>query len=114
MSDNSEHLYEGKPDARQTESGQRGAQVGGLFRKRYGQLDPRELALHDAIKSKAEELAGLIGLLNAPVAAKFEIDCSAAGAQFPLPPRNYDGGNVTLSIRHLEDAVYRAVKALTA
>ena len=96
------NVYEkGEADARQSE----GTPAPSLFRKRYKQLSAEEVALHDAIKDKADELARLI-----------------AGVMPPAAPRTGNvlddmalnkGANVTLALRHLEDAVYRAVKALT-
>lgn len=77
-----------------------------LFRKRYRQLTPDEVALHDQIKDKAEDLAQLFGQINT--------------MRLPMAPgvlgnvATNQGANVTLALRHLEDAVYRAVKALTA
>ena len=70
-----------------------------LFRKRYRQLEAAEVALHDAIKDKADELADLIQQVG--------------GNASPHPSREV-GANKQLAIRHLEDSVYRAVKALTA
>ena len=71
-----------------------------LFRKRYRQLSPEDVALHDRIKDKADELAALF----------YEVSPIHTG-----PDSNRErGANVTLAIRHLEDAVYRAVKGLTA
>ena len=46
--------FEGKPDERQA-----GDIKPSRFRPRYRRLEPAELALHDAIKSKADELAAL-------------------------------------------------------
>jgi ACT domain-containing protein len=94
-------LYEGEPDVRQSDSA---TLPPSLFRKRYKQLTPEEVALHDAIKDKADELARLfvqIDRSGAPLAAM--LDNLAVNR----------GANVTLALRHLEDAVYRAVKALT-
>ena len=106
------NIYEkGEPDARQSD------EPGGLFRKRYRKLTDAELAIHDEIKGYAEAMAQLIGSLN-PVAYY-----RVSGIDPPAPPiigrsdqleRTYDAAGVTLALRHLEDAVYRAVKALTA
>ena len=79
-----------------------------LFRKRYRKLTAGELAVHDAIKDAAEELAEVIGQLNSDVARKFDIALVTSNVTAK------DAGNVTLALRHLEDCVYRAVKALTA
>ncbi len=81
----------------------------GLFRKRYRDLGPLELTLHDAIKEKADELASLIGILSPDVGKRMGIK-PIAGAQLP---KLYDAAGVTLAVRHLEDCVYRAIKALT-
>jgi hypothetical protein len=71
-----------------------------LFRKRYRQLSPEDVALHDQIKDKADELAALF----------YKVSPIHAG-----PDSNRErGANVTLAVRHLEDAVYRAVKGLTS
>lgn len=75
-----------------------------LFRPRYRKLEQAELDLHDEIKAKASELANLF--------AKIPRD-SRASAGFLGGLAGNRGANVTLAIRHLEDAVYRAVKALT-
>lgn len=83
-----------------------------LFRKRYRQLSADELALHDAIKDRADELARLIGILNPSIAYMLKVDMGEANEL--VPNMNCDAANVTLALRHLEDCVYRAVKALTA
>lgn len=70
-----------------------------LFRKRYRQMTPEEVTLHDAIKDKADELVNLI---------------QAVGGDYNPHPNRDVGANKQLAIRHLEDCVYRAVKALTA
>ena len=102
-------VFEGAPDARQTASEALAAETM-LFRPRYRQLSESEVALHDRIKAKAAELAALF----------VEIDTTT---REPLPSAGIQplrhialnrGANVTLAVRHLEDAVYRAVKALTA
>lgn len=55
MTENSSNVYEGEPDARQG-----GADVQpSRFRPVYRALSENEKALHDAIKSKAEELEAL-------------------------------------------------------
>lgn len=83
-----------------------------LFRKRYRQLTQGEIKLHDEIKDKASELAALIGEMNIQVYYRI------LGAHPPMAAapgvKQYDAANVTLAIRHIEDGVYRAVKALTA
>lgn len=50
------HVYEGKPDSRQSEDT---AMPTSRFRPRYRALTDDEKALHDAIKGKAAELEAL-------------------------------------------------------
>ncbi|MBO6509732.1 MAG: glutaredoxin [Roseibium sp.] len=95
----SKDLFDGNADARQSESdelsdGER------LFRNRYRKMTADELALHDQIKSQANEMA--------------ELFYQVAPINKGHVPDREKGANVQLAIRHLEDAVYRAVKALTA
>lgn len=111
----SSNVYEGgKGDARQLEQSAIPDDCK-LFRKRYRQLSAPEIALHDAIKDKADELAALFA----------QVKLSPQPPPHAPPGRpepearlygiaNNQGANVTLALRHLEDAVYRAVKALTA
>lgn len=88
-----------RPDARLADAPKL-AEEHRLFRKRYRQLSQDEIALHDAIKDKADELAALFYRIS-PVHTS--------------PDSNRErGANVALGIRHLEDAVYRAVKGLTS
>ena len=92
-------VYEGAPDERQSEEPELNP-VFSLFRKRYRQLNPDEVALHDQIKDKADELYALFRQVS-------DIEKG--------PDANRErGANVTLAKRHLEDAVYRAVKGLTS
>jgi hypothetical protein len=70
-----------------------------IFRPRYRQLTADEVNLHDRLKAKAAELAALF----------YEVAPVHLG---PVANRER-GANVQLAVRHLEDAVYRAVKALT-
>ncbi|MEM1395910.1 MAG: hypothetical protein AAGH38_00485 [Pseudomonadota bacterium] len=94
------NVYEGgEGDKRQSDS-ETLAAGDALFRKRYRQLTDDEVALHDRIKDKAAELA----------ASFYEV---APIHQGHVADRE-KGANVQLAIRHLEDAVYRAVKALTS
>jgi len=111
MSERTENVYEGPPDARQTEN-QDLATQDLLFRKRYRQLDEAELKLHDQIKDKADELALLIGQISrhSDVSRPPGFDDDAF---FLWLAGGNRGANVTLAIRHLEDCVFRAVKALT-
>lgn len=93
-------IWEGnKSDERQTANAELSDEHR-LFRKRYRQLSQEEVALHDKIKDTADELAALF----------FKVAPVHLG---PVENRER-GANVSLAIRHLEDAVYRAVKGLTA
>lgn len=84
-----------------------------LFRKRYRQLSTEEVALHDAIKDQADKLAGLIAQINNPPSPdKRKPSPGAEAVLFSIADNNY--AHIVLSLRHLEDCVYRAVKALTA
>ncbi len=110
------NVYEGgEGDARQTDAAAIPDDCK-LFRKRYRQLSTDEVALHDAIKDKADELAGLIAQIRNPPkprdGANVPMTASAAAVLQQVADNN--GAHVTLALRHLEDAVYRAVKALTA
>lgn len=100
------NLYEnGEGDARQSDDSDLPSS---LFRKRYRKLTEAEVRLHDAIKDKSDELARLIASIP-------------TGGQFPKGPNDdildylagNKGGNVTLSLRALEDCTMRAIKALT-
>lgn len=107
------NVYEGgQGDARQTDAAAIPDDCK-LFRKRYRQLSPEEMALHDQIKDKADELAGLIAQINNPPApGKTPPNPGAEAVLFSIADNNY--AHVVLALRHLEDCVYRAVKALTA
>ena len=93
------NVYESKTDERQTTTPVV-ADEHKLFRKRYRQLNPDEVALHDQIKDKADELYALF-LRVSPVNVQQDVSRER-------------GSNVQLAVRHLEDAVYRAVKGLTS
>jgi hypothetical protein len=106
------NVYEGQPDARQ---GDDPAPTPTLFRKRYKALSPDELALHDAIKDKADELAVLFAKVNRNSPAGRDYDPSRTEDMMFIDGISENRvANVMLALRHLEDAVYRAVKALTA
>lgn len=107
------NVYEGgQGDARQTDAAAIPDDCK-LFRKRYRQLSPEEVALHDAIKDKADELAVLIAQINNPPSADKRMPNPGAEAMlFSIANNNH--AHIVLSLRHLEDCVYRAVKALTA
>lgn len=92
-------LYAGTPDERQSDAPAL-AQEHSLFRKRYRQLSPEEVQLHDQIKDKADELYTLF----------LKVSNIEAGQD----QNRERGANVALAKRHLEDAVYRAVKGLTS
>ena len=73
-------------------------QTASLFRRRHRQLLGREMALNERIKDSAQELADLMQEV----------------CKVTLPTAQSErGANIVLAIRHLEDAVYRALKALT-
>ena len=94
-----EDLYADTADARQSGAAEV-ADEHSLFRKRYRKLSPDEVKLHDQIKDKADELYALFLKVSNIEAA---------------PDSNRErGANVALAKRHLEDAVYRAVKGLTS
>lgn len=108
------NVYEGgQGDARQTDAAAIPDDCK-LFRKRYRQLSPEEVALHDAIKDKADELAGLIASINNPPDQRANIPGRGTPAAVLMNVADNNGAHVTLALRHLEDCVYRAVKALTA
>lgn len=80
------HVYEGKPDGRQSADV---AEPVSRFRPRYRALTDDEKALHDALKSKAVEMEALIESIK---------------------PGRYR----SLAITELELAVMWAVKELTS
>jgi hypothetical protein len=93
------NLYENQqPDARQSTAPELAA-GDELFRSRYRQLSDAEVDLHDRIKRTAGMLAALF----------YEVEPIHKG----LSKNRERGANVQMAIRHLEDAVYRGVKALT-
>lgn len=105
-------VFDGAPDVRQTDLNAIPDDCK-LFRKRYRQLSPEEVVLHDAIKDKADELAALIAQVNNPPRqVPPQATGSPAAVLAGIATNNY--AHVVLSLRHLEDCVYRAVKALTA
>jgi hypothetical protein len=103
-------VFAGKPDARQTDE-PRLPSDSGLFRKRYRAMTAEEKQQHDHIKDRADALAEAIGALRPDCHARL-LGKTGNHTGFTMS-RTYDGWNVTLALRHLEDAVYRAVKALT-
>lgn len=80
------NVYEGKPDARQSDDTQMPVS---RFRPRYRALTDDEKALHDAIKDKAAELEALFGKVK---------------------PGRYN----SLAITSLEQSVMWIVKELTS
>ena len=79
-----------------------------LFRKRYRQLEPQEVALHDAIKDKADEMVNLFTkIVSGQDTAIMNGDADSVKR---INARQQDLGR---AVAHLEDAVYRVVKALT-
>lgn len=78
-------VYESKPDERQTNEKIKFSR----FRPRYRPLSPDELAIHDAIKTKAEELCELYN-------------------KVPI------GRAQALAVTKLEESVMWAIKGLTA
>ena len=108
-------LFGGTANARQTDKDQ----PEGLFRKRYRKLSDEDVKLHDTIKDKAEELAALIQsidnrlpVITAPACEEGGVVESCVGLSITCLPSVMD--HKALAIQHLEDSVYRAVKALTA
>ncbi len=93
-------VYASTPDAPRQSTAPQLSDEHKLFRKRYRQLSPEEVALHDQIKDKADELYALF-LQISPIETQADSNRER-------------GANVALAKRHLEDAVYRAVKGLTA
>lgn len=111
------NVYEdGQGDARQTDAAAIPDDCK-LFRKRYRQLSPEEVALHDAIKDKADELAALIAKIDQQEdrsnKAAFDPNLTPQLGMLKRITQN-NTGHIILALRHLEDCVYRAVKALTA
>lgn len=84
MSERTENVYAGKPDARQG-----GDIQPSRFRPLYRALTPEEKALHDNIKAKAEDLCALF---------------------VQVKPGRYR----SLGITALEEAVMWTIKELTA
>ena len=81
-------LFDGTPDSRQSDSTML-SKAEQLFRPKYRKLESEEVELHNAIKEKALELAQLMLKVK-------------------------ETPHTQLAIQHLEDAVYRIVKGLTA
>lgn len=80
-----EHLFEGKPDARQMPT----AGPVTRFRPRYRALSEAEKATHDALKAKADELCAIIETIKL-------------------------GRYRALAITSLEESIMWAVKELTS
>ncbi len=105
-------VYEGEKDARQTDAAAIPDDCK-LFRKRYRQLSAEEVALHDAIKDKADELAALIAKVDPAQGKPFDPNLTQQQGMLMSLTQN-NKAHVVISLRHLEDCVYRAIKALTA
>lgn len=98
------NVYEGgEGDARQSDDTELAPT---LFRTRYRKLNQEEVDLHDAIKKKADELATLIVSIPSPEQPR--------SSNLLVSLAEGKAANKTLALRHLEDAVYRGVKALTS
>jgi hypothetical protein len=100
-------LFAQGPDGREVEAS---GFLPTLFRTRYRRLSPEELELHDQIKGKADELVELF--CRIPVIDKVppKLPNLPVGVlRVMFSPRR----NIDLALEHLEDSVYRAVKALT-
>lgn len=82
----STHVYEGKPDGRQSDDQ---AMPTSRFRPKYRALSDDEKALHDEIKSKATELESLFSKVK-------------------------DGRYKSLAFTSLEESIMWIVKELTA
>ena len=106
-----DNVYEGEPDSRQGDTRAPNTSVGDkLFRKKYSKLTEEEIALHDKIKDAASNLADLYAEVEVIVKAK-QGDHSNSVVENAA---NNQIASVVLGVRHLEDSVYRVVKALTA
>jgi hypothetical protein len=79
-----------------------------FFRKRCRQPSPEEVALHDTIKDEANELARLIARVPCTYPVGYDVP-----KDLPENMATNRSANVTLALRHVDDAVYRTVKALT-
>jgi len=94
-----------------------------LFRKRYRELSAEELKVHDEIKDTAEQLWALFQLVHPLQKERVRAQLMTqrgdralsdmAGAVITHLAARDVPQNIQLAKRHLEDAVYRAVKALT-
>jgi len=87
--------FEGPVDARQAQKPISPTR----FRPRYRQLTAAELALHDDIKDKAQELLGLMHRILPPFPEKATAD---------------QGRAVALATTKLEESVMWAIKGLTS
>lgn len=105
------HVFSGTPDARQSTDSP--APDAGPFRRRYRALTPDEVKHHDDIKDAATELWNLIESIPS---VRGDISTSD---RLPLDEATFKlNGEVrrdmALAKTALEDAVMRAVRALTA
>lgn len=94
-------IYSGAPDARLSDK-ELAVDSDNPFRPRYRKLAQGELDHHDLIKHRAMELLEAFRYIP-------NIRTTAGNAS-----SGEGHANIKLAQRHLEDAVYRAVKALTA
>lgn len=107
------NVYENQQaDLRQSQTEQEAPadRVERLFRGRYRQLTNEERALHDEIKANAAALANSIYKITDPYE---RLLATATLPKSVIDKIEDQAVNVARAIAHLEDAVYRAVKALT-
>lgn len=124
------HVYEEAPDSRQQpsqaqsqDSNQSSTPPVPLtrFRPQYRALAPSEIALHNEIKAKADELLALYGKISSVrVAARpdkvLPISMQAVysdGYRETGVPDDSPARNIDFATTHLEDSVMRAIRALT-
>ncbi len=107
------NVYENQQaDLRQSQTEQEAPadRVEQLFRPRYRQLTGEEIALHDEIKAKAAALANAIYKITDPYEKLLATQIQPKSVIDKIEDQ---AENVSRAIAHIEDAVYRAVKALT-
>lgn len=93
------HVYEGKPDARQSDDV---TLKPSRFRPTYRALTDDEKALHDALKAKAVELEELFNKVKPP------------GRRLPYQEASEHGRYHALAMTSLEQALMWIVKELTS
>lgn len=104
------NLFAGVPDERQMDKPTL-APEHTLFRARYRKLEPHEVELHDRIKAKADELAGLF---VEAYSQKRGPDETVVHLPNGMGMEIKNVHHFNLAISHLEDSVYRIVKLLTS